>query len=44
MINQIDFVPNNLYLVSLDVKSLPTNISNAAGIKSVKMPFERYSK
>ena len=43
-INQIDFVPNNSYLVSLDVKSLPTNISNAAGIKSVKTPFEKYSK
>ena len=43
-INQIDFVPNNSYLVSLDVKSLTTNIPNAAGIKSVKTPLEKYSK
>ena len=37
-INQIDFVPDNSYLVSLDVKSLCTNISDAEGIKFVKLP------
>ena len=35
-INQINFVPDNSYLVSLEVKSLYTNIPNAEGIKSVK--------
>ena len=45
-INQIDFVPDNLYLVSLDVKSLYINIPNAKGIKSVNKnilnePFEQ---
>ena len=43
-INQIDFVPDNSYLVSLDVKSLYTNIPNAEGIKSVKTSLENYSK
>ena len=43
-INQIDFVPDNTYLVSLDVKSLYTNIPNAEGIKSVKTSLENYSK
>ena len=42
-INQIDFVPENSYLVSLDVKSLYTNIPNAEGIKSIKTPLENYS-
>ena len=35
-INQINFVPDNSHLVSLEVKSLYTNIPNAEGIKSVK--------
>ena len=43
-INQIDSVPNNSYLVSLDVKSLYTNIPSAAEIKSVKTSLEKYSK
>ena len=43
-INQIDFVPDNSYLLSLDVKSLSTNIPNAEGIRSVKTPLEKYSK
>ena len=43
-INQIDSVPNNSYLVSLDVKSLYTNIPSAAEIKSVKTLLEKYSK
>ena len=42
--NQIDFVPNNSYLVSLDLKSLYANIPNAEGIKSVKTSWEKYSK
>ena len=41
---QIDFVPDNSYLISLDVKSLRTNIPNAEGIKSVKTSLEKYSK
>ena len=43
-INQINFVPDNSYLVSLDVKSLYTNIPNAEGIKSDKTSLEKYSK
>ena len=40
-INQINFTPDNLYVVSLDVKSLYTNIPNAEGIKSVKTSLEK---
>ena len=43
-INQTDFVPDNSYLVSLDVNSLYTNIPNAEGIKSVKTSLENCSK
>ena len=43
-INQTDFVPDKSYLVSLDVKSLCTNIPNAEGIKSVKTSLDNYSK
>ena len=43
-INQINFVPDNSYLFSLDVKSLYTNIPNAEGIKFVKTSLEKYSK
>ena len=43
-INQIDFVPSNSYLVSLDVKSLYINIPNAEGIKHVNTFLEKYSK
>ena len=43
-INQINFVPDNSYLVSVDVKSLYTNIPNSEGMKSVKMSLEKYSK
>ena len=43
-INKINFVPDNPYLLSLDVKSLYTNIPNAEGIKFVKMYLENYSK
>ena len=40
----IDFVPDNPYLVSVDVKSLYTNIANAEGINCVKTLLESYSK
>ena len=43
-INRIDFVPDNSFLVSLDVKLLCTNIPNTEGIKSVKKSLENYSK
>ena len=43
-INQINFVPYNSYLVSLDVKSLYTNNPNAGGIKSIKTSLEKYSE
>ena len=43
-INQIDFVPDNSYLVSVDVKSLYTNIPNAERVKSVKTSLEKCSK
>ena len=43
-INQINFAPDNSYLVSLDVKSLYSNIINAEGIKYVKTFLEKYSK
>ena len=39
-INQTDFVPDNPYIVSLDVRSLYTNIPNAEGIKSVKASLD----
>ena len=34
--NTVEFVPDNFYVVSLDVKSLYTSIPNVEGIKSVK--------
>ena len=43
-INEINFVPDNSYLVSLNIKSLYTSIPNAEGIKSVKTSLEKYSK
>ena len=43
-INQTDFVPDNSYLVSLDVKSLCTNVPNEEGIKSIKTTLENHSK
>ena len=43
-INQIELVPDNSYLVSLDVKSLYTNILNTEGTKSVKASLESCSK
>ena len=43
-INQIDFVPNNSYHVSLDVKSLYTSIPNAEEIISIKRPWKHILK
>ena len=43
-INQINYVADNSYLVSLKLKSLYTNIPNAEGMKSVKTSLEKYSK
>ena len=37
-------IPDNSYLVSVDVASLYINILNAEEIKSVKMSLENYSK
>ena len=37
-------VPKNSYLVTMNVKSLYTNIPNAEGISSVKRAFCNYSK
>ena len=42
--SQINLVPDNSYLVSLDVKLLYANIPNAEGIKSVKTSLEKYSE
>ena len=39
-INAVEFVPDNSYLVSLDVKSLYTSNPNVEGIKAVKMSLE----
>ena len=43
-INQIDFAPDNSYLVYLDAKLLYTNIPNKEGNKSMKTSLEKYSK
>ena len=40
----IDFVPDNSYLVSVDVKSLHANIANAEGINYVNTSLERFCK
>ena len=39
-INAVEFVPDNSYLLSLDVKSLYTSNPNVEGIKAVKMSLE----
>ena len=36
-------VPDNAYLVPLDVKFLYTSISNAEGIKTVKESFDKHT-
>ena len=43
-INVIKSVPKNSYLVTMDVRSLYTNIPNAKGISVAKRAFDNYSK
>ena len=43
-INAVESVPKNSYLVTMDVRSLYTNIPNAEGISAVKRAFDNYSK
>ena len=43
-INAAKSVPKNSYLVTMDVRSLYTNIPNAEGISAVKRGFDKYSK
>ena len=42
-LDTIKSVTSNAYLVSLDVKFLYTSITNAAGIKAVKEPFDKHT-
>ena len=43
-INAVKSVPKNSYLVTMDVRSLYTNIPNAEGISAVNRPFNNCSK
>ena len=43
-INAVKSVPKNSYLVTMDVRSLYTNIPNAEGISAVKRELDNYSK
>ena len=43
-INAVKSVPKNSYLVTMNVRSLYTNIANAEGILAVKRAFDNYSK
>ena len=40
----LETVPDNSYLVSLDVKSLYTNIPNSEGIKAVKISLDNFPR
>ena len=40
----VETVPDNSYLVSLDVKALYTNIPNSEGIKAVKTPLDNFPR
>ena len=42
-LNAIKSVPDNAYLVSLDVKPLYTSITKAEGIKTVKESFDKHT-
>ena len=42
--NAVKSVPKNSYIVTMDVRSLYTNILNAEGISAVKRAFDNYSK
>ena len=41
--NAIKSVPDNAYLVSVDVRSLYTSIPNAEGTKTVKASFSKHT-
>ena len=43
-INAVKSVPKNSYLVTIDVRSLYTNIPNVEGISAVKRAFDNYSE
>ena len=43
-LNTIKTVPDNSYLVSLDVKSLYTSIPNSEGVKAVKKSFDEFPR
>ena len=43
-INAVKSVPKNSYLITMDVRSLYTNIPKAGGISAVKRAFDNYSK
>ena len=43
-INAVKSVPKNSYLVTMDVRSLYTNIPNAEGMSAVKRAFDNYPK
>ena len=43
-ISGVKSVPKISYLVTMDVRSLFTNIQNAEGISAVKRAFDNYSK
>ena len=43
-INAVEFVTDNSYLVSIDVKSLCTSIPNVEGIKAVKKSLDNHPK
>ena len=42
-INAVKSIPKNSYLVTMDVRSLYTNIPNAEGISAVTRAFDNYS-
>ena len=42
-LDAINFVSDNAYLVSLDVKFLYTSIPKAEGIKAVKESFDKHT-
>ena len=43
-INAVKSVSKNSYLVTMDMRSLYTNIPNTEGISAVKRGFDKYSK
>ena len=42
--NAVNSVPKNSYLVTMGVRLLYTNITNAEGISAVKRAYDNYSK